>query len=85
MTNLSLPGADTVIKTASTYGRDLLERVVATFLQSFIAGIAITQPLDGSMWQAAAIGGGGAVLALLKGMFARLRGATNSASLARGV
>lgn len=85
MTDFPLPSTQTVIKTAATYGRDLLERVLSTFLQSFIAGIAVTQPLDGSMWQAAAIGGGGAALSLLKGLFAKLRGDTNSASLARGV
>ncbi|MDT0567930.1 hypothetical protein RM704_10680 [Streptomyces sp. DSM 3412] len=77
--------SETVIKTAGTYARDLLERVLATFLQSFLAGIVVTQPLDGSMWHAAAIGGGGAVLSLAKGLVARWRDVTNSASLARGV
>jgi hypothetical protein len=81
----NLPGAETVIKTASTYGRDLLERVLTTFLQAFIGGVVITQPLNGSMWYAALAGGVGAVLAFGKGLFARLRGATNSASLAKGV
>lgn len=74
-----------IAKTAATYARDLLERVVTTFLQAFIGGIAITQPLDGSMWYAAAAGGVGAVLALLKGLLARFRSVTNSASLAKGV
>ncbi len=81
----SLPAAQTVVKTAGTYARDLVERVLATFLQAFIGGIVITQPLDGSMWYAAAAGGIGAVLALLKGLVARRRDVTNSASLARGV
>jgi hypothetical protein len=76
---------NTVVKTAATYGRDLLERVLSTFLQSFIGGIVVTQPLDGSMWYAAGAGGVGAVLALAKGLFARLRDVTNSASLAKGV
>ncbi|AQS70837.1 hypothetical protein [Streptomyces pactum] len=75
----------TVVKTASTYGRDLLERVLSTFLQSFIGGIVVTTPLDGSMWYAAGAGGVGAVLALAKGLFARIRDVTNSASLAKGV
>lgn len=75
----------TVVKTASAYGRDLLERVLATFLQAFIGGIVITQPLDGSMWYAALAGGVGAVLALGKGLAARWRDVTNSASLAKGV
>ncbi|MYZ35854.1 MULTISPECIES: hypothetical protein [unclassified Streptomyces] len=81
----SMPDTQTVLKTASTYGRDLLERVVATFLQAFIAGVVVTQPLDGSMWYAALSGGVGAVLALVKGLIARVRDVTNSASLARGV
>lgn len=74
-----------LIKTASTYARDLLERVLVTFLQAFVGGIVITEPLDGSMWYAAAAGGVGAVLALLKGLVARWRDVTNSASLAKGV
>ena len=75
----------TVFKSARTYGRDLLERVLSTFLQSFIGGVVVTTPLDGSMWYAAAAGGVGAVLALAKGLAARVRDITNSASLARGV
>ncbi|MFI2431998.1 hypothetical protein [Streptomyces sp. NPDC018693] len=85
MANLNLPSGETVVKTAATYGRDLLERVLATFLQAFIGGIIVTQPLDASMWHAAAVGGIGAVLALAKGLVARWRDVTNSASLARGV
>lgn len=85
MSNVSLPNAQTVVKTAATYGRDLLERVLSTFLQAFIGGIVITQPLDGSMWYAAGVGGVGAVLALVKGLVARWRDVTNSASLAKGV
>ncbi|MER5213711.1 hypothetical protein ABT063_24845 [Streptomyces sp. NPDC002838] len=81
----SFPSSETVLKTASTYGRDLLERTLATFLQAFIGGIVVTQPLDGSMWHAAAAGGVGAVLALGKGLVARWRDVTNSASLAKGV
>lgn len=77
--------ANTVLKTARTYARDLAERVLATFLQAFVGGIVITQPLDASMWYAAGAGGVGAVLALLKGLAARWRDVTNSASLARGV
>lgn len=81
----SFPTGQTVVKTAKTYGRDLLERVLATFLQSFLAGVVVTQPLDGSMWYAAGAGGIGAVLALVKGLVARWRDVTNSASLAKGV
>ncbi|MGP4091504.1 hypothetical protein [Streptomyces sp. KR55] len=82
---LNLPRTETVVKTAATYGRDLLERTLSTFLQAFIGGVVVTQPLDGSMWYAALAGGVGAVLAFGKGLFARLRGATHSASLAKGV
>ena len=85
MSNIPLPDVDTVVKTGKTYARDLLERVLTTFLQAFIGGIAVTQPLDGSMWYAALAGGVGAALSLLKGLFARLRDVTNSASLAKGV
>jgi len=85
MTDPLLPTAETVVKTAKTYGCDLLERVITTFLQAGIAGVVVTQPLDGSMWYAAGAGGVGAVLALLKGLAARLRDTKNSASLARGV
>ncbi|MFB7739560.1 hypothetical protein ACFC08_35475 [Streptomyces sp. NPDC056112] len=80
-----LPVNEMVVKTAGTYGRDLLERTLSTFLQSFVGGIVITQPLDGSMWYAAGAGGVGAVLALGKGLIARWRDVTNSASLAKGV
>ncbi|MEU6016959.1 hypothetical protein ABZ826_23780 [Streptomyces sp. NPDC047515] len=83
--NFPLPSTETVIKGAKTYARDLAERVLTTFLQAFIGGVVITQPLDGSMWYAAGVGGVGAVLALAKGLVARLRSVTNSASLAKGV
>ncbi|MDQ0943260.1 hypothetical protein [Streptomyces sp. V1I1] len=85
MPDFPLPDAETVLKTRKTYGRDLLERVLTTFLQAGIAGIVVTQPLDGSMWYAAGAGGVGAVLSLFKGLVARLRSVTNSASLAKGV
>ncbi|CAM5717912.1 hypothetical protein [Streptomyces fumanus] len=85
MSEINLPDAETVVKTAKTYGRDLLERTLSTFLQAFIGGIVVTTPLDGSMWYAAGAGGVGAVLALGKGLIARWRDVTNSASLAKGV
>ncbi|MEV7584380.1 hypothetical protein [Streptomyces erythrochromogenes] len=85
MSAYSLPSAETVIKTGKTYGRDLLERVLSTFLQGTIGGIVITQPLDGSMWYAAGAGGVAAVVALGKGLVARWRSVANSASLAKGV
>lgn len=81
----ALPSTQTVVKTAGTYARDLAERVLVTFLQAFVGGIVITQPLNGSMWYAAASGGVGAVLALGKGLLARFLSVSNSASLAGGV
>lgn len=53
MSEFSLPSAETVIKTGSTYARDLLERVLTTFLQGTIGALVVTTPLDGSMWHAA--------------------------------
>ncbi|WP_329615667.1 hypothetical protein OG244_23435 [Streptomyces brevispora] len=79
------PTPDTVLKTASTYARDLAERVVSTFFQAFVGGLVLTQPFDVSMWQAAAVGGVAAAAALVKGLVARWRDVTNSASLAKGV
>lgn len=85
MADISFPDAQTVLKTGKTYARDLLERVLTTFLEAFLAGIVVTQPLDVSMWRAAAVGGLAAAASLLKGMAARWRDVTNSASLAKGV
>lgn len=85
MPDFPLPDAETVLKTGKTYARDLAERTATTFLEAFLAGVVVTQPLDVSMWHAAAVGGLAAVGALLKGMFARARDVKNSASLAKGV
>jgi hypothetical protein len=85
MSSIDFPGADTVVKTAATYARDLGERVVSTGLQAFVAGITVTAPFDLSMWKAAGLGGVAAGYALLKGLAARFRDSKNSASLARGV
>lgn len=82
---IAFPSGETVVKTAATYGRDLVERVISTFLQAFIAGIVVTQPLDGGMWHAALMGGVAAAVSLVKGLVARWRDVSNSASLAKGV
>jgi hypothetical protein len=79
------PSADTVVKTGATYARDLVERVLSTFLQSFIGALVVTQPLDLGMWRTAALAGVAAGVSLLKGLIARVRDVTNSASLAKGV
>lgn len=80
-----LPTPETVLKSGATYARDLAERVLATFLQAFVGGLVLTSPLDLGMWQAAAVGGVAAAASLLKGLVARWRDVTNSASLAKGV
>ncbi|MFD7661092.1 hypothetical protein [Streptomyces sp. NPDC059788] len=82
---ISLPSAETVLKTGATFARDLVERVLATFLQAFIGGVVVTTPLDASMWYAALAGGVAAVLSLAKGIIARWSSVKNSASLATGV
>lgn len=74
-----------LLNDAKTYARDLMERVTATFVQGFVGGIVVTQPLDASMWYAAAAGGAAAVLSLLKGLLAKFRGHADSASLSRKV
>jgi len=85
MTDPLLPSTETVIKGVKTYARDLAERVAATFLQAFVGGLVLTSPFDIGMWQAAAVGGVAAAGALVKGLIARWRDVTHSASMARGV
>ena len=89
MSEINLPGdAETVVKTAATYGRDLAERVVWSFLGGTTAVITAAGPADmfhASLWQAVGAGGIAAAVSLLKGLAARYRGATFSASSAKGV
>ena len=83
-----LPSVTTVVKTAKTYGRDLAERVIWTFLGGTAAVIAAAGPADmfhASFWQAAGTGGLAAVVSLVKGLGARWIGLRNSASTASGV
>lgn len=84
MSDLFPPTSD-LAKNATTYLKDLLERVLTAALGGFLGGVVITQPLDGSMWYAAGAAGVGAAVSLLKGLAARLRGDRNSASLSRSV
>jgi hypothetical protein len=89
MPEFTLPGdADTVIKTAASYGRDLAERTVATFVVA-ASGVGIAAgPADmfhASFWQTMGAAGIAASGSLLKGMLARAFGTKNSASLAKGV
>ena len=88
MTTPSLPDVTTVVKTAKTYGRDLGERVIWSFLGGTAAVTAAAGPGDmfhASFWQAVGVGGLAAVVSLLKGLAARWIGLRNSASTASGV
>ncbi|MFJ6578361.1 hypothetical protein ACIQMY_20620 [Streptomyces sp. NPDC091368] len=86
--SIDLPGAETVIKTAKTYARDLAERTLATAVVA-AGGVAIAAgPADmfhASFWETVAAAGIASAGTLLKGMLARAFGAKNSASLAKGV
>ena len=83
MSELNLPNAETVVKTAKTYARDLAERTLATFVVT-AGGVAVAAgPADmfrASFWETMAAAG-----TVLKGMLARAFGTKNSASLAKGV
>jgi hypothetical protein len=80
-----LPDVNTVLKTGKTYAIDLAERIIWSFLGGTVAVIVAAGPADmfnASFWQAAATGGVAAVVSLVKGLFARGIGASNSASTA---
>lgn len=85
MTDPLLPQVQTVVKDGAAYGRDLAERVVSTGLEAFVGALVLTAPFDLTMWHNAAVAGVAAGAALLKGLAARVRDVTNSASLAKGV
>ena len=88
MSELRLPNADTVVKTGTTYARDLAERTLATGVVA-AAGVAIAagpgDMFSASFWETVAAAGIAAAGTLLKGMLARAFGEKNSASLAKGV
>ncbi|GAA5033233.1 hypothetical protein [Streptomyces siamensis] len=89
MPEFTLPGeAETVIKTAKTYARDLAERTLATAVVA-AGGIAVAAgPADmfhASFWQTMGAAGITAAGTLVKGMLARAFGEKNSASLVKGV
>jgi hypothetical protein len=79
---------ETVVKTASTYAKDLAERVVWTGLTAS-AGVAIAAgPADmfrASFWEAVGVAAIAASGSLVKGLIARFIGSKNSASTASGV
>ncbi|MGW9024499.1 hypothetical protein ACWGQ5_09740 [Streptomyces sp. NPDC055722] len=85
MSELSLPGAQTVVKTARTYAVDLAERTIWTFLGAAGAVALAGGPADMlhvSFWQGAGTAGLAAVVTLAKGLAARVIGQKNSASTA---
>lgn len=88
MSEINLPGVDTVVKTAGTYARDLAERTLSTAVVA-AAGVAIAagpgDMFSASFWETVAAAGIAAGGTLLKGMVARAFGVKNSASLAKGV
>ncbi len=88
MNQLDIPDAQTVVKTAGTYAKDLAERTVWTFLGGSTAVIVAAGPADmfrAGFWQAVGAGGLAAAFTLLKGVAARVIGEKNSASTAPGV
>jgi hypothetical protein len=88
MSNSSLPDVNTVVKTAATYGKDLAERVVWTFLAASAAVAIAAGPADvlhAGFWQTVGTAGVAAVVSLVKGLAARVVGVKNSASSVAGV
>jgi hypothetical protein len=79
------------IRTKATYLRDLIERIVATFVQAFLAALVagdwfnVSHLRDLSIVQAAGLSAVAAVLALVKGLVAKGISNKNSASTAPGV
>ena len=74
--------------TIPKYYRDLAERVVATFIGTFVAALVSSGPVnltDLSTWQSAGLAGLGAATALVKGAVARTVGSSDSASVSRRI
>ncbi|WP_328620732.1 hypothetical protein [Streptomyces sp. NBC_00354] len=88
MSDLSLPGADTLVKTAATYAKDLAERTIwtaATAVGGLLVASGPADMLHLSFWKSAGVAGIIAAGTLVKGLAARLIGDPNSASTAKGV
>jgi hypothetical protein len=62
----------------SPYVKDLVERVIVTFAEAFLAVFVVT---DVSSAKAAAVAGAAAVLSLVKGIVAKKAADQNTASL----
>lgn len=84
----SFPPPSTVVKTAGTYVKDLVERVLATFVVA-AAGVALAagpgDMFSASFWETVGAAGIAAAGSLLKGLFAKAVGEGNSASLSPDV
>lgn len=81
MSDSLIPAGDT-----KAYIRDLVERVVTTFVVAGAGVVVAAGPaglVDVSMWKAAAIAGLAAVGSLIKGLAAKTVGNPHSASLTR--
>lgn len=66
-----------------TYLRDLAERVLTSFVFGAVSvlGADAADLTDISLWKAAVVGGGAAVLSLVKGLLARKSGDPESAGI----
>lgn len=71
----------------NTFVKDLMERVIVSFLQGFltVTGFDLIDVFNLDWKAALAAGGGMALLSLIKGMIAKFTANPESASLARGV
>jgi divalent metal cation (Fe/Co/Zn/Cd) transporter len=79
---------ETVVKTGTTYAKDLLERIVWTFLFAAGSVAVLAGPGDlfsASFWETTLAAGVAAVGSLVKGLVARYLGTKNSASTVKGV
>lgn len=88
MSDISLPNLGDLGKTASTFAKDLGERVVWSFVGASSAIAVAAGPADmfhASFWQTVGAGGLAATVSLVKGIAARALGDKNSASTLPGV
>ncbi|WTC56835.1 hypothetical protein OH715_16815 [Streptomyces cellulosae] len=91
MTHPTFPSradVDTVVRTGATYARDLVERIVWTFLAAAGAVALAAGPADmfsASFWETVGAAGIAAVGSLVKGLVAKFIGKRNSASTAPSV
>lgn len=77
--------AETVVKTAGTYAKDLIERVLDAGVAGFVVTLIPAQATSLSMWWTALGAGVAAGAAVLKGTAAKFRGVKNSASFTKSV